>query len=53
MKNAFLTNGDYNVVLVDWGGGSSLPYTQATANTRVVGALIAKLIKYLQVILNL
>ncbi|XP_063430812.1 pancreatic triacylglycerol lipase-like [Mytilus trossulus] len=48
MKDAFLTEGDYNVILVDWGGGSKLPYTQATANTRVVGALIAKLIKLLQ-----
>ena len=51
MKNSFLNQGDYNVILVDWGGGSSLPYTQATANTRVVGAQIAKLIKFLQVIL--
>lgn len=51
MKDAFLRKGDFNVILVDWGGGSGLPYTQATANTRVVGAQIAVLIKYLQVIL--
>lgn len=51
MKNSLLKQGDYNVILVDWGGGSSLPYTQATANTRVVGALLAKLVKFLQVML--
>lgn len=49
MKDELLTHGDYNVILVDWGGGSSIPYTQATANTRVVGAVIAKLIEALQV----
>lgn len=48
MKDELLTNGDYNVILVDWGGGSGIPYTQATANTRVVGAVIAKLIQNLQ-----
>ncbi|KAK3090926.1 hypothetical protein FSP39_015779 [Pinctada imbricata] len=48
MKSEFLKNGDYNVILVDWGGGSSFPYTQATANTRLVGAEIAKLIKILK-----
>ena len=45
MKNELLKNGDYNVILVDWGGGSGIPYTQATANTRIVGAEIAKLIQ--------
>lgn len=49
MKDAFLKADDFNVILIDWGGGSSFPYTQATANTRVVGAEIAKLIKVLQV----
>lgn len=49
MKDAFLKADDLNVILIDWGGGSSFPYTQATANTRVVGAEIAKLIKILQV----
>lgn len=33
-----------NVIIVDWGHGSVPPYTQAAANTRVVGAQIAKLI---------
>ena len=49
MKDELLKYGDYNVILVDWGSGSNFPYTQATANTRVVGAEIAKLIKTLQV----
>ncbi|KAL5016127.1 hypothetical protein ScPMuIL_005716 [Solemya velum] len=53
MKDELLIHGDYNVILVDWGKGSKLPYTQATANTRVVGALTAKLIKQLQTALRL
>jgi pimeloyl-ACP methyl ester carboxylesterase len=36
-----------NVVIVDWGHGSGWPYTQAAANTRVVGAEVAKLIEFL------
>ncbi|XP_052686466.1 pancreatic triacylglycerol lipase-like [Crassostrea angulata] len=52
MKDAFLKADDLNVILIDWGGGSSFPYTQATANTRVVGAEIAKLIKILQRVSN-
>lgn len=49
MKDELLKYGDYNVILVDWGDGSGIPYTQATANTRVVGAVISKLIHELQV----
>ncbi|XP_077498382.1 pancreatic triacylglycerol lipase-like isoform X2 [Amblyomma americanum] len=48
MKKAFLMVGDYNVILVDWQGGNSLPYTQATANARLVGAEIALLIGKLE-----
>ncbi|XP_052774952.1 pancreatic triacylglycerol lipase-like [Mya arenaria] len=50
MKDELLKNGDYNVILLDWGGGSGIPYTQATANTRVVGAVLAKLIEALQTV---
>lgn len=50
MKTAFLLVGDYNVIIVDWRGGNGLPYTQATANTRLVGAEIAVFIKKLQAI---
>lgn len=32
------------VVIVDWGGGSSPPYTQAVANIRLVGAIAAHVI---------
>ncbi|XP_060081751.1 pancreatic triacylglycerol lipase-like [Ylistrum balloti] len=48
IKNEFLKAGDYNVIIVGWGGGSGLPYTQATSNTRVVGAEIARMIHLLQ-----
>ncbi|ESO92407.1 hypothetical protein LOTGIDRAFT_216931 [Lottia gigantea] len=48
MKDEMLKHGDYNVINIDWGSGSLPPYTQATANTRVVGAVVARLIKYLQ-----
>ena len=49
MKDELLKNGDYNVILVDWGGGSNSSYKQAAANARVVGAEIAKLIMTLRV----
>jgi len=48
MRREYLINGDYNVIQIDWGGGSFLPYSLATANTRVVGAEIALLIDFLQ-----
>jgi len=41
--------GDYNVFAVDWGGGSLPLYTQATANTRVVGLEVAHFIAFLLV----
>ncbi|KAI8793131.1 pancreatic lipase-related protein 2 [Biomphalaria glabrata] len=44
IKNELLIEGDYNVIIVDWSKGNKPPYTQATANTRVVGAQIALLI---------
>lgn len=48
MKNEFLKYADLNVFAVDWGSGSRPPYAQATANTRLVGAEIAYMIKFLQ-----
>lgn len=48
IKNEFLKEADYNVIIVGWGGGSGLPYTQATSNTRVVGAEIARMIRLLE-----
>jgi pimeloyl-ACP methyl ester carboxylesterase len=47
MKDAILKAEDMNVIVVNWSKGSQFPYTQATANTQVVGAEIAKLIKAL------
>lgn len=49
MRSELLAHGDYNVIVVDWAGGSLPLYTQATANTRLVGLEIAHLIKHLQV----
>ena len=39
--------GDFNVITVDWHSGAVLPYEQATANTRVVGAQVAQLVNKL------
>ena len=36
-----------NVIVVDWQKGAALPYGQATANTRLVGAQIAQLVQKL------
>jgi pancreatic triacylglycerol lipase len=33
--------------MVDWSKGNGFPYTQASANTQVVGAEIALFIKYM------
>lgn len=48
MRNELLKHSDYNVIIVDWAGGSLPLYTQATANTRLVGLEIAHLITHLQ-----
>jgi pancreatic triacylglycerol lipase len=32
------------VIVIDWKGGSSPPYYQAVANTRLVGAIVAHMI---------
>lgn len=53
MKNELLTYSKQNqigmsVVIVDWAGGSLPLYTQATANTRLVGLELAYLIKKLR-----
>jgi pimeloyl-ACP methyl ester carboxylesterase len=47
MKDAILSVDDVNVISVDWSKGNGLPYTQATANSQVVGAEIAKLVNTL------
>ncbi|KAL4236540.1 hypothetical protein ACF0H5_004925 [Mactra antiquata] len=45
MTKELLIAGDFNVIAVDWQHGADLPYEQATANTRVVGAQIARLVQ--------
>ncbi len=49
MANLFLLNDDVNVIVVDWGGGSSGLYSQTAANTRLVGLEVAALIDHLAV----
>ncbi|KAH9421141.1 hypothetical protein DERP_010081 [Dermatophagoides pteronyssinus] len=48
MSMALLNHDDLNVISVDWMLGASPPYSQAVANTRLVGAMIAHLIKIIQ-----
>jgi pancreatic triacylglycerol lipase len=47
-KNSLLANGDYNVFLVDWAPGAKSPYLKASANARLVGAVCARFLFYLQ-----
>ncbi len=53
MREILLRAADFNVIQLDWGGGSKPPYTQATANTRLVGAEAALMIKFLEVQLKI
>lgn len=48
MAAALLDKEPLAVITVDWGSGSGFPYSQAAANTRVVGAEIARLLNFLQ-----
>ncbi|XP_062570247.1 inactive pancreatic lipase-related protein 1-like [Saccostrea cucullata] len=49
MKEAFLTKFDYNIIMVDWSPGANhVCYLQAAANTRVVGAVTARLLRALR-----
>lgn len=50
MSAALLNRDQFNVICVDWMLGASPPYTQAVANTRIIGAIIAHLIAVIQVI---
>lgn len=49
MRDELLKGEDLNVIVVDWAGGSLPLYTQATANTRLVGLELAYFINYLVV----
>lgn len=47
IRDGLLRNVDCNIILVDWFRGGFPPYLQAAGNTRLVGAMIAELIKFL------
>lgn len=47
IRDGLLRNVDCNVILVDWYPGNFPPYIQATGNTRLMGVMIAELIKFL------
>lgn len=47
MRTELLKAGDMNIIVVDWAGGSLPLYTQATANTRLVGLEIGHLLNFL------
>ncbi len=44
-----LSKDDYNIISVDWMIGATPPYSQAVANARLVGAIIADFLKSIQV----
>ncbi|KAK5637719.1 hypothetical protein RI129_000104 [Pyrocoelia pectoralis] len=48
MAGAWLNREDVNVISVNWALGATPPYTQAVANTRLVGAIIAHLLRLVQ-----
>ncbi|XP_058961750.2 pancreatic triacylglycerol lipase-like [Pocillopora verrucosa] len=47
MKDALLQREDCNVVVVDWFKGAKKGYFQSAGNTRLVGAMVGELIKFL------
>jgi len=47
MRDELIKADDMNIIVVDWAGGSLPLYTQATANTRLVGLEIAYFINHL------
>jgi len=48
MKDELLKHDDMNVIAVDWRQGAGFPYTQATANIRVVAMEAVRLIEFMQ-----
>lgn len=53
MKDEFLLLDDFNVIVVDWSLGNTIPYTQAAANTERAGKEIAELMHFLIVCIHL
>ena len=50
MSLELLSKNDYNIISIDWMIGATPPYTQAVANARLVGAIVAHFFKSIQVI---
>ncbi|KAK0075846.1 hypothetical protein PV326_011242 [Microctonus aethiopoides] len=49
IKNAYLENGKFNVIIVDWAKLAALPwYPEAVKNTVVVGSYLGQLLKWLE-----
>ncbi|XP_054710963.1 uncharacterized protein LOC129220557 [Uloborus diversus] len=48
MKTALLTEGDYNVIMVDWSCGNEFPYYQAVQKSKTVAEQLKKLMIFLQ-----
>ncbi|GFY58852.1 pancreatic lipase-related protein 1 [Trichonephila inaurata madagascariensis] len=48
MKTRFLSEGDYNVIIVDWSCGNEFPYFQAIQNSKIVADELKKLINFLR-----
>ncbi|XP_039296077.1 pancreatic triacylglycerol lipase [Nilaparvata lugens] len=53
LTSELLERYDVNVISVDWGNGSSPPYTQAVANIRLVGTITAHLIHTMSTLVGL
>lgn len=49
MIRELLTKDAFNVISVDWVLGAAPPYTQAVANARMVGAVLAHFIERIRV----
>ncbi|XP_027053477.1 inactive pancreatic lipase-related protein 1-like [Pocillopora damicornis] len=47
MKDALLQREDCNVIVVDWFKGAKKGYFQSAGNTRLVGAMVGELVKFL------
>ncbi|PAA59910.1 hypothetical protein BOX15_Mlig034080g1 [Macrostomum lignano] len=47
IRQAMLKRVDCNLIQVGWAGGSVTLYNQATSNTRVVGAVVARMLRWL------
>ncbi|GAB6028920.1 hypothetical protein CHUAL_004718 [Chamberlinius hualienensis] len=53
LAKELLKHDHYNVIIVDWRNGALPPYTQAVANARIMGAIIAKFIRNAKELFNI